>query len=185
MRSDIENQYRQAFSRSHDHLIDELVSKYYPELLNFLMRMGCPATDADDIIQDTFIKGIRSMPRSQDEVMRRAWLFKVCHNNLRDHYKKAYKRRELPFDPDIISRSLTETGNGSLGMESALQVQSALNCLPPPQRLAVVLYYYHGFSIKEIAATARCPSGTVKSRLHNGLQRLRSIIEDGDKNEGD
>lgn len=181
MRSDIENQYRQAFSRSHDQLIEELVSTYYPELLNFLMRMGCPASDADDIIQDTFIKGIRSMHRSQDEVMPRAWLFKVCHNNLRDHYKKAYRQRELTFDPDFIARSNPGGDNRSLDPEAAWQVQAALNRLPPKQRLAVVLYYYHGFSIKEIAAMARCPSGTVKSRLHNGLQRLKTLIEEGEE----
>lgn len=181
MRSDIENHYRQAFSRNHDQLIDELVSKYYPELLNFLMRMGCPAADADDIIQETFIKATGSMPHSQGDMIRRAWLFKVCHNNLRDHYKRAYRRRELPFDPDFITRSSSGDDNRSLDLEAAMQVQAALNQLPPQQRLAVVLYYYHGFSIKEIAATARCPSGTVKSRLHNGLQRLKSIIKEGDE----
>jgi len=180
MRADIESQYRKAFAASDYQLIDQLVSRYYPELLNFLMRMGCPVSDADDMIQDTFIKAIRSMPPSKDETICRAWLFKVCHNNLRDHYKKAYRRRELPYDPDIIATSGFNPENTASTVDAALQVQSALKRLPPKQRLAVVLYYYHGFSIKEIAALARCPSGTVKSRLHNALQCLRTIIEEGE-----
>ncbi len=171
----------QIFLDGDHRAIDSLVQKYYPELLNFLLRMGCQPSDADDIIQETFIKAARGIPDTKEPSAVRAWLFKVCHNNLRDHFKRAFRRREVPYDPGLLTYSKNLDGAAQESeMEATMRVQNALNQLPPKQRLVVVLYYYHGFPINEIARLARCPAGTVKSRMHNAIQRLQILIKEGD-----
>lgn len=181
MQSDEEWQYLRDFQKGEHRAVEILVDEYYPALLNFLLRMGCPPGDVDDIIQETFIKAARGLYRYQHRHRFRIWLFKICHNSLRDYYKKASRRREIPQDPETMPGA--ETGHPEsivIEKEQALRVQAALNRLPPKQRLAVVLRYYHGFSIKEIAQMVHCPVGTVKSRLNGALSNLKSFLQEGD-----
>jgi len=181
MQPDEELQYLQAFQKGDHRSIATLVDEYYPALLNFLLRMGCQPSDAEDIVQETFIKAARGLSRYQHKHRFRTWLFKICHNSLRDYYKKASRRRELPHDP--VTLATTEANSPDAMMiekEQALRVQAALNRLPPKQRLVVVLRYYHGFSINEIANLVKCPVGTVKSRLNGALNGLQDLMREGD-----
>lgn len=181
MQPDEERQYLQAFQKGDYQAVEVLVNEYYPALLNFLLRMGCQPGDAEDIIQETFIKAARGLSRYQHKDRFRTWLFKICHNSLRDYYKKASRRRELPHDSGTMAASEANSPeNIMIEKERALRVQAALNQLPPKQRLVVVLRYYHGFSINEIAQLIQCPVGTVKSRLNGALNSLKDFLKEGD-----
>lgn len=181
MEPDEELEYLQAFQKGDYQAVEIVVDEYYPGLYNFLLRMGCPPGDVDDIIQETFIKAAKGLYRYQHRDRFRIWLLKICHNSLRDYYKKASRRREIPYAPETLP--VAEAGHPEsiiMELEQARRVQAALNQLPPKQRLAVVLRYYHGFSIKEIAQMVHCPVGTVKSRLNGALSNLKSFVQEGD-----
>lgn len=181
MQPDEELHYLQALQKGDQQAIEILVSKYYPALLNFLLRMGCQPGDAEDIIQETFIKAARGLRNYRHLNRFRIWLFKICHNNLRDFYKKASQRREIPFDPaDLPVAGTVNPENSIIEQEQAFRVQAALNQLPLKQRLVIVLRYYHGFSLQEIALMTHRPVGTVKSRLNGALKSLKSIMREGD-----
>lgn len=181
MQPDEELIFLQALQKGERQAVEMLVNEYYPPLLNFLLRMGCPPGDAEDIIQETFIKASRGLKNYQSRNRFRVWLFKICHNSLRDYYKKASRRREIPLDPATLPAAGTgHPENSLIEKEQALQVQAALKQLPPKQCLVVVLRYYHGFSLKEIASMIHCPVGTVKSRLNGALSSLKSIMQEGD-----
>lgn len=60
------------------------------------------------------------------------------------------------------------------------RVRSAVLSLPEPQRLCLVLQYYHGFSLEKVARVARCPLGTAKSRIHAALGKLRLLLSEVD-----
>lgn len=181
MQPDEEQQYLQEFQKGDHAAVEILVDEYYPALLNFLLRMGCQPGDAEDIVQETFIKAARGLSRYQHKERFRTWLFKICHNSLRDYYKKASRRREVPQDP--VTLAATEASfpeSLMIEREQALRVQAALNRLSPKQRLVVVLRYYHGFSNNEIAHLVHCPVGTVKSRLNGALNILKNFMQEGD-----
>ncbi len=181
MQPDKELQFLQALQKGEQQAVEKLVNEYYPSLLNFLLRMGCQPGDAEDIIQETFIKAARGLNNYQSRNRFRIWLFKICHNSLRDYYKKASRRREIPLDPVNLPAAGTDhPENYIMKREQALRVQAALKRLPSKQRLVVVLRYYHGFSLKEIASMVHCPVGTVKSRLNKALSSLKSIMQEGD-----
>ena len=181
MQPDEELQYLQAFQKGDHRSVAILVDEYYPALLNFLLRMGCQPSDAEDIVQETFIKAARGLSRYQHKERFRTWLFKICHNSLRDYYKKASRRRELPHDSGTLAASEANSPDAiMIEKEQALRVQAALNRLPPKQRLVVVLRYYHGFSINEIAHLVKCPVGTVKSRLNGAINGLKGLMTEGD-----
>lgn len=181
MQPDQEWQYLQAFQRGDHRAVEILVNEYYPILMNFLLRMGCQPGDAEDIIQETFVKAARGLVRYQHKERFRNWLFKICHNSMRDYFKKASRRREELHDPGTLPAVETRCPeNIMIDKEQAFQIQAALNRLSPKQRLVVVLRYYHGFSINEIARLAKCPAGTVKSRLNGSLHILKNFMEEGD-----
>lgn len=176
-----ELQYLQAMQKGDQQAVEILVNEYYPALLNFLLCMGCQPGDAEDIIQETFIKAVRGLHNYRHLNRFRIWLFKICHNSLRDYHKKASRRREISFDPvDLPTAGTVNPESSIIEREHALRVQATLNRLPPKQRLAVVLRYYHGFSLQDIAAMSHCPVGTVKSRLNKALKTLKYIIQEGD-----
>ncbi|MDD3364649.1 MAG: sigma-70 family RNA polymerase sigma factor [Syntrophomonas sp.] len=177
MQPDEERQYLQAFQKGDHRAVEILVDEYYPALLNFLLRMGCQPGDAEDIIQETFIKVARGLSRYQHKERFRTWLFKICHNNLRDYHKKASRRWEVPHDPStLVTTEASCPESLMIEQEKALRVQAVLNQLPPKQRLVVVLRYYHEFSINEIAHLVQCPAGTVKSRLNGALNGLKDFM---------
>ncbi|HWP96587.1 MAG TPA: RNA polymerase sigma factor [Syntrophomonadaceae bacterium] len=170
-----------ALQNGDNQAVEIFVNEYYPGLLNFLLRLGCNPGDAEDVIQEAFIKAIRGLHRYQHQEHLRAWLFKICHNCWRDYCKKASRRREVAHEPGTLRAFKTDnTESQFMAREQAHRVQTALNRLPPKQRVVIILRYYHGFSIKEIAHIARCPAGTVKSRLNGALNSLRSFMEESD-----
>jgi len=181
---DERGQYWQAL-KSEEHLaVEIMVDKYYPALLNFLLRLGCSRSDAEDIIQETFIKAIQNINHYRHQERFPAWLFKICHNNFKDFNKKASRRREIPHAPrDLPGSDGPSPESQAIMMDEALRVQAALNLLPPKQHLAVVLRFYHGFTFKEIAYLMSCPTGTVKSRLNHALTTLNQHLQEVDCNE--
>lgn len=181
MQPEDEMQYLQALRRGDQQAVEILVNEYYPALLNFLLHMGCQRCDAEDIIQETFIKAVKGIKHYQHRDRFRIWLFRICHNSLRDYYKKASRCREIPHDPATLLAAETSHPEGfMIKKEQALRVQAGLNQLSAKQRLVVVLRYYHDFSLKDTASVLRCPVGTVKSRLNTALVNLKSFIQEGD-----
>ena len=82
MQSDEELQYLRDFQKGEHRAVEILVDEYYPALLNFLLRMGCPPGDVDDIIQETFIKAARGLYRYQHRDR-----FRICGGELKGDWE--------------------------------------------------------------------------------------------------
>jgi RNA polymerase sigma-70 factor, ECF subfamily len=130
---------------------------------------------AADLTQETFVEAWKSMKRFRGESSVRTWLHTIA---VRVWQRQL--RRPKTAEP------LTEAQSESLsvpGPETQLDatldqqaVQHALTKLPEAQRLSVVLFYREQLSYEEIAKATDVPLGTVKSRLHEGLKRLRRLL---------
>ncbi len=122
--------------------------------------------DTEDMVQDTFLRLMKSGPEFQSEKHEKAWLIVTAANLCKDSLRKAWRKNESIDDlPEMA-------GEDSLHNS----VLDAILTLPRDQKLAVFLYYYEGYSTAEIAKILGCRQGTVRSRLHRARDALRTNL---------
>lgn len=174
--------------RGGDHAaLRELVDRHHRSLFQFLYRLTDNHALADDISQQTFIRLLTYSGDAPDHL--RGWLFTIARNLTYDHFRSAKFQRE---DSTDFSNGTAYTMHDSvptpeqiaIGAEQRQHIASLLQQLPPEQREAVILRYYHDLSLQAIADVVDAPLGTVKSRLFHGLKKLKGyLIEIGQADE--
>jgi RNA polymerase sigma-70 factor (ECF subfamily) len=155
------------------------------------MRMTHNAADAEDLVQETFLRGYRGYPRFEEGTNLRAWLYRILTNTFINSYRSKQRR---PQESDLgevedlyLYRRLggLEASQRGRSAEDELmdvvtdaEVKAALDDLPEQFRVAVLLADVEGFSYKEIADILDIPIGTVMSRLHRGRKGLQRLLAD-------
>lgn len=159
-----------------------LVTRYHAPLLGYLYRLvGGDRTLAEDLVQETLLRVLRQS-RCYGEFRFKPWLYTIATNLARDHFKSAGVRRRERSDEAAVDalRRVADSTFGpeasALAAEQGSEVRAALTQLGEEYRVVVVLRFYQGFTLQEIAQTLQIPLGTVKSRLSVGLRRLRDVL---------
>lgn len=156
--------------------LTDLIAQHQGPLFAFLYRMCGDSHVAEDLLQETFVRAIRASARYRPEASVRTWLFSIAANLVRDRWRRQSRRGEnLPLDDALLPAPGTPEQQVLHGLETEA-VRKALLVLPLEQRSALVLRYYHDLTYEEIAQTLACPIGTVRSRIHNGLGRLKHLL---------
>jgi RNA polymerase sigma-70 factor (ECF subfamily) len=154
-------------------------------LYNMALRFTRNAADAEDLLQDTYVRAFRFFDRYQPGTNAKAWLFKILRNGFINRYRKAQKRPdEVDFSKiEEIFESLLEPRQRLPGPEEELlagsldgPIEEALRALPEEYRSVLLLAAVEGFSYREIATTLDCPMGTVMSRLHRARKHMKSRL---------
>jgi RNA polymerase sigma-70 factor (ECF subfamily) len=158
----------------------EMVVRTYSDMVyGVAMRYVKNRTDADDVYADVFYRYFRRERSSQSEEHRKAWLPRVTVNSSKDFLiKKRYDESiddEDMFDQTAVSVSFSGT---NISQEEILDVRNALKKLKPERREVVELYYFNGFTTKEIAMMLQRPENTIKSELLRGRKDLKEILSD-------
>lgn len=154
---------------------DELVRRYQDVAFRTALVITGDPDEAEDAAQSAFIKAYRALPRFDTERPFRPWLLTIAGNEARNRRVAAGRRHRLlttwqaTLDPAPLPSPESET----IAREAAATVLAALNGLAPEDREIISLRYLIGLSEREMAAALACPSGTVKSRLHRAMARLR------------
>jgi RNA polymerase sigma-70 factor, ECF subfamily len=151
------------------------------------LRMTRNRADAEDLLQETYLKAFRAYARFEEGTNLRAWLFRILTNTYISTYRK---RQRAPQETDVedvedlyLFRRLAASGLSRSAEDAALErltapeVLEALDELPEQFRLAVVLSDVEQFSYKEIAEITGVPIGTVMSRIHRGRKALQRALE--------
>lgn len=165
--------------------IAQLLQQHYAPLAGVLRSWGCPPHEVDDIIHDTFVRVLQAMPRYQNRGSFSAWLRRICLNLWRDRARRS--TREVPQAPATFEQASIfkeQTGPG----DDDTSIAGLLMRLPLEQRTVLTLRFAEDLSLQEIARIVQAPVGTVKSRLHYGLRRLRQLAarkHDSEKGDGD
>ena len=136
--------------------------------------------EARDIVQDTFLRAYRALPRFKGQAKFSSWLYRIALNLCRDWIRK---QRRTPTVQTPEGMDLIELASEQGPVESIEELVSrrqmseavaiAMKRLPEEQRTAIVLKEYHGLTFQEIAELQGCPLSTVKTRLYQGLSVLR------------
>ncbi len=153
-------------------------------LLAAARRLTKNAAEAEDLVQDTFVKAMRARHQFAPGTNLRAWLLRIQTNTFINRYRRGGLERSILEGPD--ASPLADGWTSSATMEAARdpeaqalrpvlegEIRSALDELPEDFRLAVVLCDVEELSYKEIAEVMGCPVGTVMSRLHRGRRILK------------
>ena len=133
-----------------------------------MTRLSSPA-DAEDAVQEVFLKLLTARPQFRDEEHEKAWLIRATLHRACD-MARAAERRNLPLEN-------AEVLPGGAPPEPS-PILSAVQALPAKYSAVIHLYYYEGYSIKEIANLLRLPVPTVGTRLSRGRERLRQLLKE-------
>lgn len=149
------------------------------------LRLTRNPADAEDLVQDTYVKAFKSAGKYTRGTNLRAWLFTILHNHFLNDRRRA-KSNPVDVDSDVVERAGNDAASDTESAEEALiqrasdeQVRAALDGVPETFRNAVWLRDAEGFSYVEIAEMLQVPIGTVMSRISRGrrlvLARLSEV----------
>ena len=153
---------------------EELYEKYATDVLRVSYFYLGDRQRAEDVCQDVFVRLMTNAPDLQ-EGLEKAWLLKVALNRCRDLWRGAWLKRVVLGSPafEMIPAS---DDSGRRDDEEAMM--KAIHELPPTFREAILLYYYQGYGIGEIAQMLDLPEGTISSRLSRARKKLESILKE-------
>jgi RNA polymerase sigma-70 factor, ECF subfamily len=163
--------------------------QFAPQLYSAALRMTRNQADAEDLVQETYLRAYRSYASFEQGTNLRAWLFRILTNTFINTYRAKQRRpQETDFGdvPDLyLYKQVGGIDPSSRSAEDQLmdlftddEVKEALEELPENFRLPVLLADVEDFSYKEIAEILDIPIGTVMSRLHRGRKAMQKRLVD-------
>ena len=159
---------------------DELVEQHSGEIFAYVWRLLRDVHDAEDCLQETFLRAFRSYGRVRTGTNYRAWLYKIATNTARSQWKRR-KRSETStadLDPDLQAGEMSVADRAE---QKALlaAVARAVENLPDQQRAALIMRKYQELSYTEIAAALECSEAAARANVYQAVKKVRQRIDIG------
>lgn len=170
-------------------LFEEQAIPFLDQLYGAALRMTRNPADAQDLVQETFVKAYAAFAQFEQGTNLKAWLYRILTNTFINTYRKKqrdpYQGSTSEMEDWQLGTAESATASSSRSAEAEAidhlpdsDVKEALQSIPEDFRLAVYLADVEGFSYQEIADIMKTPVGTVMSRLHRGRRLLRGLLAD-------
>lgn len=182
-----------AYKAGDPEAFEQLVRRHRHGLFNFLLRSVANRSRAEELLQEVFLRIVRSRERYEPRAKFTTWVYTIARNLCVDESRRRAQRRELSLEAPRGSSGDSSTSlrqrvaaPESLGIAPAEieqireRVALAVDELPDEQREVFVLRQVNGMSFREIAEVVSAPENTVKSRMRYALEKLRVVLADMD-----
>lgn len=161
--------------------------KHLDGLYGAALRLTRSPSDAEDLVQDAFVKAYRFYDRFEPGTNMKAWLFRILTNTFINKYRRKVRERNVlegkdaePVGEGVMSRAamrtLTDPVSEAQRRIVTGEIQEALDALPEDYRVMILLADVEELSYKEIAEVVGCPIGTVMSRLHRARKKMQKRL---------
>ncbi|HJY63611.1 MAG TPA: sigma-70 family RNA polymerase sigma factor [Ignavibacteria bacterium] len=150
-------------------------AKYRNYLLNCAVKLTKDKDDAEDLVQETYIRAFRFFNSYQIGSNCKSWMFKIMKNLFLNYLRKKKKYESLTArfgDFEYMFNDEANYRDNSIGDKSIL----AVNTVNDKYRILIILFHFENYSLKDISEYLHCPLGTVKSRLHRARAELRNLL---------
>lgn len=153
------------YSFASDEYIEQIVKTHSNSMFRAAFAVLKNRDDAEDVVQEAFMKLMEKQPRFTDDEHARAWLLRVAINLSKNMLKASWRKNK------------SENEEASYTENESDEVLFCVMKLEENYRTVIHLYYYEGYSIKEIASILSLPSATVGTRLKRGRAKLKKMLE--------
>lgn len=187
---EIDQQLVERVQRGDKKAFELLVSKYQRKLMRLVSRLVHDQAEAEDVVQEAFIKAYRALPNFRGESAFYTWLYRIGVNTAKNHLVTQGRRAPTSTGADIEEAETFVDADGLRDINTpesllaskqiAETVNSAMSSLPEELRNAITLREIEGLSYDEIAEVMLCPIGTVRSRIFRAreaiAEKLRPVL---------
>ena len=166
------------------------LSGYIDGLYGYAMALTRNPAEAEDLVQETYVRAIRGVATLRPESNVKSWMFTILRNlwlNQLRHRRAGPKFTELDADEGILNRAVEPSPDAQayyLSKVERNQVRAAIQQLPAEFREIILLREYEDLSYDEIAKLLGCPAGTVMSRLARARAKLRALLSAPNRPQG-
>lgn len=156
----------------------ELVHRHRPWVCRLLSAMTSDPEAAEDLAQEVFTRLHRHAGSYKSRGQFVAYLKQLALNVGRSYLRRIPGVTLVAWDEqkEPLGEIRSDLLDAILTRQVQDEVRASVEALPPDQREAVLLHYFGGWTVPEIAARVKCPEGTVKSRLHHGIRKIREAL---------
>ncbi len=165
---------RNQTERMDEARFEELYERYANDVLRVSYFYLGDRQQAEDVTQDVFVKLLTHAP-DLEQGREKAWLLKVALNRCRDLWRGAWVKRVVLGSPAMELTPAPDQMDDRLERQ---ELMAAVRRLPADFRDVILLHYYQGFGIAEIAQMLKVPEGTISSRLSRGRKKLEEILKE-------
>ncbi len=159
---------------------EELVERWQKRLWHYAFQVTGSESAAWDVVQEAWFAIIKGLSKLQDAAAFPSWAFRILNNKCADWLRKQHIQSRL--NKELIKQAENEPEQKQNNSEESESLRAAIAKLPPDARALLTLRYREGFDIGQIAVILGIEEGTVKSRLHRTLEKLRQVM--GQKQNG-
>ena len=166
-----------------------LVTRHRKAIYNFILRFVRDAAQAEDVLQDTFLRVIKSADAYEKQAKFTTWLYTIARNLCVDAARRGKHRKAASLDApvgdeegaaliDLVAGGDAGADKQAISRELGVRLKKAIESLPDEQREIFLLREVSDLQFNEIAQIVGCPENTVKSRMRYALEKLREALEE-------
>jgi RNA polymerase sigma-70 factor (ECF subfamily) len=163
--------------KTRDEAFNLLLKKYQQKLYWHIRRMVVDHDDADDLIQDTFIKVWKNLPGFRSDAQLYTWMYRIATNECITFLNKKKQKNNIPLD-DVAYELADTLADSSYfnGDQAQLKLQQAILTLPEKQRLVFNMKYYDDMKYEEMSDVLGTSVGALKASFHLAVKKIEAFL---------